>query len=194
MKLYLISIWSIIDSIYYVFTRLTHLDMMTDEKNNIFRVRLTRYKGNSVILSDGTKIQKNDLLVKIHLHNVRLIKEIEHINSEVRRGSFIYKWVERSLPDLITFIDTNDKKDEIKGIIGITTLNKGSRRLGFDSFCISNPIYKWFKSITFLPICILSSTTPLLTIRKRQPKYLFMSKKMLIKKYGSKYNFTNNYH
>ncbi|RBW68326.1 YkoP family protein [Bacillus taeanensis] len=185
MKDHLLTIWNILDPIYYMFTRLTYLDKGMDGKNNIFRVRLTRYRGRNVTLFDGTQIKKNDLLVKIHLHNVRLIHEMKHIKGEIRKGRFICKCVESSLPGLVTYINSHEKNGEIKGIVGITSLTTGSRRLGFESFYIINPFYKWFKSIAHLPICLLSSVSSFSAIKKQFPKYLFMSKEMLLQKYGS---------
>ena len=82
MRSCLLSIWYLLDPLYFFFTRLTLIDK---RQSNVFRVRLTRYKGKEVILSDGTRI-KNDVLVKIHLHNVKLLKELQPIESAVRRG------------------------------------------------------------------------------------------------------------
>ena len=154
MRDYIISIWDLIDPLYYHCTRLTYLPPKED---NIFRVRLTKYKGRNMVLSDGTQINKNDTLVKIHLHNVRLLKEFKNMNSEMKKAKMIYYYVKRSLPGIDIYIQNHPHSNEIKGIIGITTLNKGCERLGFEIFDISHPIYKWFKQITFLPIEIISS-------------------------------------
>lgn len=181
MKSYILSFWSVIDPIYYYCTRLTYLPC----ENNIFRVRLTRYKGKKIVLSDGTPINRNDLLVKIHLHNVKLLKELKDIKSELRRGKRIYQMVERSLPDLEPFIMNHSHANEIKGIIGITMLNKGCSRLGFEVVTISHPIYKWFKWLAFLPIVLLSSqsATNTSTLLEHKPSYLLMSKSTLSKLY-----------
>ncbi|WP_416337092.1 YkoP family protein [Cytobacillus sp. OWB-43] len=49
-------------------------------------------------LSDGTVINKNDVLLKIHLHNVELLRQIQEFDSETRKASMIYKKVKESLP------------------------------------------------------------------------------------------------
>lgn len=61
VKSYVLSIWDIIDPIYYSFTRLTYVN--TDPKKNIFRVRLLRYRGTDLTLADGTCLQRGDLLL-----------------------------------------------------------------------------------------------------------------------------------
>jgi hypothetical protein len=173
MRDYFISIWGLIDPLYYHCTRLTNLPTKED---NIFRVRLTKYKGRNMVLSDGTQINKNDTLVKIHLHNVRLLKEIKNMNSELKKAKMIFNYVKRSLPGIDLYIQNHPHSSEIKGIIGITTLNKGSERLGFEVFEIAHPIYKWFKQIAFLPIDIISSQNTFLHVLKtHKPSYLLMS-------------------
>lgn len=101
-----LSIWGIIDPIYYFFSRLTVIDK---EKQSVFRVRLTRYKGAQIILSDGTKIKKNDVLVKIHLHNIKLMRELRTIESAVRKGMIIYQKVYISMPLLVDYISKHKK-------------------------------------------------------------------------------------
>jgi hypothetical protein len=184
MRGYLISIWSLIDPLYYFCTRLT--DLPSEEKEgNIFRIRLTKYKGRKIVLSDGTRINKNDTLVKIHLHNVRLLKELKNIKSEIKKAKIIYHYVKKSLPGIEIYIRNQSQSDEIKGIIGITSLNKGCERLGFELVDISHPIYKWFKRFSFLSIGILSSqnSSILHILKHQQPKYLFMSTKKLSNMY-----------
>jgi hypothetical protein len=174
MRDYLISIWDFFDPFYFSCTRLTYLEPKED---NIFRVRLTKYKGKDMVLSDGTRINKNDILVKIHLHNVRLLKELNNIKSEIRKAKMIYRYVKKSLPGIDQFIQGHIDSNKIKGIIGITSLSKGSERLGFDVIDISHPIYEWFKRFAFLPIEILSgeNSSVLYILRKHKPRYLMMS-------------------
>lgn len=184
MRDYLLIAWNFFDPIYYNFTRLTYIRDEIPEQN-ILRVRLTRYKGREVILSDGTQINKNDILVKIHLHNVRLLNEMQHIKNDIKRGRFIYKNIRKSLPSLVSYIENHDRADEIKGIIGITMLDRGANRLGFEIVPLSNPFYKWFKWANLLPISILSATNPSFKyiLKQSGPSYLFMSKATLSSMY-----------
>ncbi|MBD1380654.1 hypothetical protein IC621_10475 [Bacillus sp. IB182487] len=182
MKLYIISAWSILDPVYYTFTRLQYLKQ-TEKKKTIFRVRLTRYKGREVVLSDGTIIKKNDTLVKIHLHNVQLLKELYNINNDIKRAVVVYKKIKESLPYLASYVEQHKKKEQIKGIIGITMLNRGSERLGFESFSITSRLYIWFKQLALFPIFLISSSNPARQ-KNKSPNYLFMSTKSLLGKYG----------
>ncbi|MFA8438796.1 YkoP family protein [Pueribacillus sp. YX66] len=177
--------WGLIDTFYYYFTRLTALEKQYANKQNILRVRTTTYKGYEVELSDGTKIKYNDKLIKIHLHNVRIMKETRKFKSELKKGKWIYRAVERSLPEVVLFINEHKKSDEIKGIIGITMLDRVSQRLGFETKEISNTYYRWFKWALQFPILFLStSDRSIKTITNVKPNYLFMSKEMLFEKYN----------
>ncbi|RFU70678.1 hypothetical protein D0469_05560 [Peribacillus saganii] len=181
MRGYVLSVWNVLDPLYLKFTRLCCLPD-TDETSNIFRVRLTCYKGRDITLSDGTQIKKNDTLVKIHLHNVRLLNELKHISSELKKSKIVYEKVQKSLPGIEAYISSHKYENEIKGIIGITTLNRGCERLGFEVRCIAHPVYKWLKWASFLPIMCLSVSKPSMKklVKQGAPSYLFMSKEKLI--------------
>lgn len=182
MKRFVISIWSICDSLYLSCSRLQCLEKFSG-KTNILRIRLTRYKGRAVTLSDGTIINKNDLLVKIHLHNVRLLKEMQQIDERFKKSLYLYKSVEKSLPGLANFIQQHTLADHIKGIVGITMLDRAYKPLGFEAAPITSVVYFWFKRIGQYPIHLLSNSA-----KKKQksltPRYLFMSKHVLNEKYG----------
>ena len=183
MKYCLIQVWSILDSFYLFCTRLQCLEQISGN-TNVFRIRLTRYKGREVVLSDGTLIKKNDLFIKIHLHNVRLLKEMQRIDENFKKTLFLYKKVQESLPDLALYL-LHHKNDQIKGLIGITTIDKGYKRLGFEAFAFSSRPYIWFKLISHYPIHFLSITSsPSKRKKVRTPQYLFMSRASLCEKYG----------
>lgn len=184
IRKYCLAAWNFIDPMYFQFTRLEHVEKSCG-KRGILRVRLTRYKGGNVTLPDGTAIQKNDLLVKIHLHNVKLLQEMQWCNSEIRRALLIYKEIQESLPSVIHYIQKQEKSGQIKGVIGITMLYKGCQKLGFKPYPISNPFYKTFKKVSLLPIYFLSSTAST-SKGIPSPMYLFMSKDTLYNRYGSK--------
>ncbi|MFB4162356.1 hypothetical protein ACE1TI_00680 [Alteribacillus sp. JSM 102045] len=180
MRNFFVYTWTVLDPFYFKLTRLTDLYDSSDRFNNIFRVRLTSYKGTDVTLSDGTKINKNDTLLKIHLHNIRLINEMNSLQSDIHKVLYLYKMVQQSLPGLAAYIQNLENNDQIKGIMGITLLNKGCARLGFESFDITNPFYKCFKLLPSLAISMLATpTASLSSLRKKQPKYIFMSKEKL---------------
>ncbi|MEH7125787.1 hypothetical protein V7127_21485 [Bacillus sp. JJ1773] len=183
MRGYVLSIWNWFDPIYYFFSRLTLLPC-EGAKSNIFRIRITKYKGRNVVLSDGTRINKNDTLVKIHLHNAKLLIELKDIKSDLKKAKFMYQYVQKSLPEVENYIRECRQAYMVKGIVGITMLNKGCERLGFEVVDIYSPIYKWFKWFAFLPIELLSNKqTTWESLKNQKPNYLFMSTNKLSEMY-----------
>jgi hypothetical protein len=180
----LIQAWSLFDKFYYGCTRLEYVNK---QEQNIFRVKLLAYRGEDLYLSDGSVFHPNDLLVKIHLHNCLLMKEIKVFDNDVKRGLFVYRRVQNSLPDLAEFVITHPQRDKIKGLIGITCLNRGVKRLGFDVKEINNPIYRKLKSMYLNSMFILCHPTKNNGSWKKEymaPKYLVMSKDTLINMYS----------
>ncbi|QGQ46112.1 YkoP family protein [Metabacillus sediminilitoris] len=179
MRSYLLSFWNILDPLYYLFTRLEYLD----RHSGIFRVRLTKYKGKEVLLSDGTLIKKNDKLVKIHLHNVKLLSELKGVPCSVRRGRIIFQKVLISMPLIAEYINGHKEKNEIKGVIGITMLYKGAEKIGFEIFQPCHPLYKLFKRISQTPLYLLSAEQPKIS-KIPDTYYLFISKEKLQQTYN----------
>lgn len=174
----MLGVWNAVDSIYYNITRL-HYVPDNHKHNTLFRVRLTKYKGSTVTLQDGTIIYKNDLLLKIHLHNVRVLSDLMHIKSDMKRAVIFYHMIRDALPKLSIYVLSHKKNNQIKGIIGITSLCRGANRLGFETVPIKNPYYRLYKKATLQPINHIANTSYQAT-----PAYLFMSKKNLHGKYN----------
>lgn len=177
----LLWIWKLFDPLFYLFSRLHYIGDVNN-KPSVFRVRLTKYKGKKYILSDGTKIDKNDLLLKIHLHNVRIITEIGKIKNDLKRAKLTYRLVLHSMPALASYLKEHPDEKKIIGIIGITSLDRGVKALGFECFRPKSRIYRFFKKLGQLPIYFLSNSS-LRNFQKNHLTYLFLSKETLYSRY-----------
>ncbi|WP_019241241.1 MULTISPECIES: YkoP family protein [Bacillus] len=179
----LIKIWLFVDPFYCSFTRL-RLITSSLESDGVFRVRLTKYKGNDVILTDGTEVFKNDLFLKIHLHNVKVLNDSLNVKNEMLKGRQLYRKVKNSMPSLASFIRTHPDSERIKGVIGITMINKGYLSLGFDCVFPQNKMYSLYKKISHIPIYLLSKKNfSMEVLKKERIVYLMMSKDKLLDSY-----------
>jgi hypothetical protein len=178
MKSCMLLMWGLLDPVYYSFSRLKKVGNAAG--GNILRVKLLRYRGAEMLLADGTCIHKGDLLVKIHLHNVRLLKKMLTMSGEVKRGKYVYRRVEASLPELGAYIRNHRKFEEIKAIIGVTMLNKGTDSLGFETHPIPGAFYRIFKWATQLPLYCLFVSEPIRSLKKHSIQYIIMSKDTLL--------------
>ncbi|MDG0875930.1 hypothetical protein L5D93_27350 [Paenibacillus thiaminolyticus] len=107
-------------------------------------------------------------MLKIHLHNVLLLNNMLSIKGELRKGKFLYRIIEKSLPDLAEYVLKHPKTEEIKGIIGITMLNRGASGLGFETIPIRSAVYKGIKYVTMTPIYFFSASDPLKHIKNKR--------------------------
>ncbi|MGX4668796.1 YkoP family protein [Cerasibacillus sp. JNUCC 74] len=177
IKSCLLSFWTRIDPIYFACSRLTYI-VDPNQNRTVLRARLTKYKGATVVLSDGTVLQKNDILLKIHLHNVKLLKELSTVTNDIKRAVFIYHIIKQAMPSLAMYIQSHPSSEKVKGVIGITNLSRGAERLGFEKAPLKNALYRFFKQVTLLPINSFTGT------KKINPVYLFMSKRKLLTIYA----------
>lgn len=183
MRRLICQIWGMLDPLYLFCTKLECIQH-SDGRPAVFRIRLTRYKGRTITLSDGTKICKNDVLVKIHLHNVRLLQEMLGLDEPVNKAFLLYRRVQEALPDLAAYVVQHPQTEQIKGIIGITMLNTGYRRLGFESVTLSSRMYLWFKRLGQYPLYMLFRPESIRLKALPTPHYLFMSKHSMCERYG----------
>lgn len=177
-----IRTWSAIDTLYYY---LSQLEYVNKAERNIFRVKPLSFRGDPLYLSDGTTFQKNDLLLKIHLHNCTLLKEMMSIENDVKRALYVHNRVEQSLPGLARFVAQHPNEAEIKGVIGITLLTRGVKKLGFEVQEIRNPIYLRIKQAYLTPMFILCHPGRNIRAKGKDliPKFLVMSKEKLLNHY-----------
>jgi hypothetical protein len=92
--------------------------------------------------------------------------------------------VEKSMPMLADYISNHPKRGSIKGIIGVTMLDKGVTHLGFEKAYPISRVYRLFKLITQFPIFLLTSTSlSLQHIRRQKTVYLIMAKETIVSRY-----------
>jgi hypothetical protein len=182
IRIWLIYLWDFLDPVYYHCTRLLHLKL--ENKYSIFRVRKTKYRGPEIILSDGSSLKKNDIVIKIHLHNSRLLKQLVHIKSPVSRGRALIRIVGESMPCLAHHLDRHPESDSIKGVIGITMINKGYQILGFERHPLTHSGYILLKQLMQAPIYFLSQPKAKWEdLKESAPAYLVMTKQQLAARY-----------
>jgi hypothetical protein len=176
----ILPVWGAIDYVYFHLSRLQPVNL---SDGNVFRVRLTRYHGCPLATEDGKVIDDGDLLLKIHLYNYQLMKQMKHLHKEISRALHVYQEVESSLPGLAQYLSNHQRSEEIKGILGITILNRGVKNLGFEIFAMDNIWYRLWKTSYMIPMYWFCQGKVSKWNKKMQPKYLVMSKERLLQTY-----------
>ncbi|CAM5785279.1 YkoP family protein [Brevibacillus borstelensis] len=133
----ILILWGIWDELYQRCTRLRYIE----KGNNIFRIVRMRYRGEPLVTSDNRVISKGDLILKLHIHNYYFATLSKGVKDDLRVALLLRQQIMRSLPQLASYLNNMEERDEIKGIVGTTTLSKGVTPLGFS---ISNVPMSWF--------------------------------------------------
>lgn len=185
-----LTAWRFWDSIYYRFTRLQYVDV---ENGNLFRVVVKPYRGETIITSDGVRLERGDLYAKLHLYNVGVACLLrQHVmNKGLGTGLAgelaILKKIRSSFPALSSFISDHPRSSEIKALMGITFLNRGVEKLGFESKELSNPLISQLKAhlFKFILICCHPRGWTRLKEKSRPlvPKRVYISKDAFVHRF-----------
>jgi hypothetical protein len=128
------------------------------KEDNIFRIVRKTYKGPPLQTRNGDWIQSGDIIIKIHLYNYALAKEVLKLNSDLSLGLYLKKYMHRSLIGLSHYIHQLPDHAQIKGIIGTSMLNRGAERFGFCVHDVKQPVFFWFKGLMYR--CIYLAVHP----------------------------------
>ncbi|MDA8353255.1 MAG: hypothetical protein M0Z65_08765 [Firmicutes bacterium] len=130
----LLSVWRWIDKFYYRLTRLQYVD---ESGQNLFRVVVKPYRGETLITRDGVRLEKGDLYAKLHLHNFRIAQLLTERSKADGHGGIVeellvLRQIRRSFPALARYLEGHPQGPEIHVLLGTTFLHRGAGRLGFD--------------------------------------------------------------
>ncbi|KNB72170.1 YkoP family protein [Brevibacillus reuszeri] len=184
MNTSLLTLWGYWDEIYQRCTRLKYVE----KGNNIFRIVPLRYRGESLVTSDGHFIHKGDLIVKIHIHNYYFATLCKGVTDELKVALLLRRHIMHSLPKLAAYLDEMNKREEIKGIVGTTMLHKGVQPLGFSISDV--PMSALFRFKRWYLRLLLRLIHPdgkrrVQTWSQEMPlKRVYMSKELLLNRYG----------
>ncbi|MGG1659306.1 YkoP family protein [Brevibacillus sp. NRS-1366] len=184
MNTSLLLLWGYWDEIYQRCTRLKYIE----KGNNIFRIVPLRYRGESLVTTDGHMIHNGDLIVKIHIHNYYFATLCRGVKDELRMALLLRRHIMLSLPKLATYLESMQSSEEIKGIVGTTMLHKGVQPLGFS---VSDVPMTWFFRYKrwylrlLLRIVHPDGKRRVRTWNQEMPlKRVYMSKDLLLNRYG----------
>ncbi len=146
-----LMLWGLWDRIYYTFSRL----QFVSKEDNLFRIVRKKYRGVPLQTKSGQWIHKGDEIIKLHIYNYRLAKEINKHGTEVSMGLYMKREIEKSMIGLSEFLASQPDIKKVKAIVGTSMLNRGAERLGFALQEVSPSWYFRYKSFLFKIIYLL---------------------------------------
>lgn len=179
----LLTLWRLWDTVYYHSSRLQYID----KNYNLFRTVLMPYWGAPLCTKSGQWIHKNDIVLKLHIHNFRLAELIYNKKDVKAPGILLLREVRKSMPGLARFVAGHPAYDNIVGVVGTSFLHRGVEQLGFSiSDPIESSIYRIKRMYLKWMLRLmhpegkqrLQTNSEMLTIKR-----IFISKKELLERY-----------
>jgi len=165
---------------------LAHIEDITEDgKPAMFRLALKKYKGKVLPLPDGTSLHKGDFIGELHINN-EILENMTSTSNPFLMGLSARQAASDSLKILARWLAKNPRYQNIKAVLGLSLLHRGSRSLGFQTYQVSSFMYhlaRWYEIwllIIFHPAGRKHATK---YFKKLKPKYLAMSKSELFKRY-----------
>ncbi|MGG1877525.1 polysaccharide deacetylase family protein [Paenibacillus cisolokensis] len=153
-----------------------------------FRVR--PYRGQPVMLEDGSRIEKGDKIVELHFDNKKLFELGSRSRSEMQLAIQMIRAVQKDLPTLADMVLERPELQGSKGLYGVTMISRGPEQFGFQILDLPSG---WFASSTRIYLKLLLSVIhPKGKSRLKdgtqamEPKMLYMPVEVLIERYASK--------
>lgn len=179
----LLILWGIWDNIYQRCTRLRYIE----KGNNIFRIVRMRYRGEPLFTSDNRVIDTGDLILKLHIHNYYFATLCRGLRDDLRVALLLRQQILHSLPQLAAYLNRMEERDEIKGIVGTTMLNKGVEPLGFSISDVPMGLFfrykRWYLKL-MLRMIHPDGKGRMKTLNHEMPlKRVYMSKEELLRRY-----------
>ncbi|PTM59358.1 YkoP family protein [Desmospora activa] len=186
----IIHLWRVVDWIYFHISRLQYVDQ---ENQNLFRVVIKRYRGESLTTRDGVKLHPGDRYAKLHLHNWRLAQLLRSARKNggqsvtaLRMELMVMRRIRQSLPALAMFINQHPHSEEIQVLAGTTFLFRGADHLGFDIADFNHPWKSKSKTMLLKLILLFCQPTQWKQLYSRRglvPKRVFISRHQLNRTY-----------
>jgi peptidoglycan/xylan/chitin deacetylase (PgdA/CDA1 family) len=161
-------------------------DLYHEGRSTLFRLRVKRFRGRTLKLSDGTLLRSRDPIAELHLNN-EILQEITRTGKSPERIALLaLKEARRSLPALARWASNAPQGKEIRAVLGLTMLYRGAERLGF-TICDPPALLK--KLATWYQGWLLGLYRPEGRLRyyrhrdKLSPKIVAMGREELIRRY-----------
>ncbi len=147
----------------------------------IFRFGLIHYRGERVVLDDGTAIDPGDVVGELHLDNRRAVE----LHREGKSGIRFRREVLRSLPALAHDLVARPDCQAVKAVCGASLFWEGAARIGFENRPLP-PFTRWW--LTWWVRFLLARFHPagrqrLAEGNRTELRQVWMSRRMLLERY-----------
>lgn len=114
-----------------IFAWMENIKVVDDSPYGLLRMSVHPFKGQTTILSDGTKVEPGDYVMELHVANLTLAKgEVGGI--KVASDIHLLPLFREEMVNLASLASKGKLDPRVKALWGVTMLGPGLRRLGFE--------------------------------------------------------------
>ncbi|WP_270164529.1 polysaccharide deacetylase family protein [Paenibacillus sp. SYP-B4298] len=185
-KRLLIGLWLGWERLFHLLFRLVPVK----EGGGMFHYRIRTYHGQTLQLPEGQQIASNDKIVELHFDNKRLLEVMRTSKSLVQVAIIMIREVEKALPGMAQQLAARRELGEVRGIYGISMINRGSENFGFTVLDLPKGIFSRLTQVYLKLLLSVLHPTGLSRLKDKRsvlsPKIMAMSMKEFNRRYVSK--------
>ncbi|WP_438347051.1 polysaccharide deacetylase family protein [Paenibacillus sp. FA6] len=149
-KQFVVKLWLMWEVVFHF---IFHLKTVTPA-DPFLHYRLRRYKGETVILDNGSTLEKGAPIVELHFDNQKLFRIGVNSRSTVHLAIQMIRTMEKELPTLAYQLMDNAGLRDAKALYGVSMINRGPEKFGFSIRDLPNG---WFAKSTTVYLKVLMS-------------------------------------
>jgi peptidoglycan/xylan/chitin deacetylase (PgdA/CDA1 family) len=154
---------------------------------SIWRVALRRYRGKEWPMPGASMLRAGDRYLEMHINNDRLMSLLNENTSVERMAIIAMREVRNGLPAVSRLLISDKRFKDVKVILGITILHRGTERIGFTVYNMKPGPFRtvtgWYERL-LLAFFHPGGFKNLRAYRtKLSPKYVVMTREELIRRY-----------
>ncbi|MBE1443684.1 polysaccharide deacetylase family protein [Paenibacillus sp. OAS669] len=179
-----LSLWLKWEGLYHSWFELEPVD----PDNRLLYYRVCTYHGKRIALPDGEEIRKGDRVIELHFNNEMMFRIAMDTRSMMQLAVQLVRAVQQIMPKMTERFMNDETTKDVKGIYGITMINRGPKQLGFTVTDLPRGIFFVLTKLYLrtLLVVVHPQGKKRLEIKKEllTPKILAISTKELQKRYS----------
>ncbi|MNP17608.1 hypothetical protein D3C76_1100450 [compost metagenome] len=126
-KRFIVALWLLWEKIFHF---MFHLQT-TNKEDPIFHFRFRPYHGKAVTMDNGDVLKSGDRILELHFDNKKLFTIGSRSRTPVQLALHMIRGVEKTLPELASYISSHPETHDVKAIYGVSMINRGPEQFGF---------------------------------------------------------------
>lgn len=123
----IVSLWLLWEKLFHL---MFHLQT-TNKEDPIFHFRFRSYHGKDVQMDNGEVLTNGDRILELHFDNKKLFEIGSRSKSPVQLALKMIRGVEKTLPEIASYINSHPDTQDVKALYGVSMLNRGPEQFGF---------------------------------------------------------------